>query len=1022
MTNKGFFIRRKILIALIAFLLVAAVYGVLSTQFIGQAHASEHHHNCSDCCESLMAYSFEDIQRLLSDGGQVYQNVRVYSEGLTGSYQVPIPNNQVEDLLNWNNGIQPLNTNPFPVTRIMYSGRPHYESIVIVLMGDAFTAEQYVDGNGNEGIALTHARAVMSAMIGIHPFGIFSDFFTVYMIHAVGQNQVAGINGYLGTVNAAGTLTSGTTRQARIAELASSLVVDANHIDMIQVISNSVTLNGFAFRNPPPLFPVRIAVASIVRNGNPPGGSSPEFPNGTLWHFIFIHEFGHSFGNLSDERGDHKADNNVANITSETNNNNLKWIHWVGHRRVLATPPRFGGWGAPAGNSCMMAGGNYTGPGQSFCGVCVAELTRRMALISGETFHGRLPNGNIPNTHTVAIADEIFSNGNNPLAITRILDSAFHGNTILHTLNIPTGISEIGDFAFLGATGLRRIYNLRPTPQLINNTTFAASGTTNSVQNGTPNQLNRSLITVHIPAGTYAAYRAAGWTGFNLVESPFIFTVLNASQRIVSVRQNPSTNAYRLSELNIPERVWINGHYHIVTQIAANGFANQTFISTITLPPTVTYIGRGAFLGTSFQLVIYLLPGRDYIQDRLFYNTGVRGSIVIPYGVWHIGYLAFSIGLMSGNSRIYLPESVESIADNAFFNPFPGGSPAVHLLYGRTHIQDNLFANTGAQRVILPYSLTHIGANAFQNLDFLQSIQIPGSVISVGANVFLGTWLWNSAQNNSVVYVSDWAVGVKGTLAGSYAVRNGTVAIADRAFSMTPGVSIVTIPSTVTAIGSNAFLGINVHIVFAEGRTQIQAGLLQNQSGVMNVTIPATVTSIGHEAFTSIETLRTVRLERSLLQQGGITALATGTAFSGAHSDFIVLVHYGSFSAFQNSSLWEQYKHRIQALPAFWMSVFEQVFWYAFECFSVPVIGPRARMIIDGHSPCNIKFLYLFDGDYKWVDFELSNGVPVLFNIQFDGAALSLSFEYAHHQSFYLCFYSAPRKIPFTIRIYYLQF
>jgi len=367
---------------------MAAVTGMLSPQFMGQVHAASE---------------------------QVYQDIRIYSGGgFTETQQVEIPDSELDYLTNWQNnqnngghghGIQsfsddPLTADGFDVTMMRDSGLSHEDSIVIVLFGDAFTEAQYGTWpNPATGTVLWHADAVINTMFGTHPYDDFEHLLTVYLIHTFGENQVAGENGYLGTVDASGELSSGTTWQSRIAELASLLVEDANHINMIQVIANSVTLNGFAFVNPPPLFPVRISVASIIRAGTslgkpagmPSGGicvcsnypNCTSIPTGTLWHNIIIHEFGHSFGNLSDERAAGLQTNNaIANVTNEANNNNVKWAHWYGHRLVTNPPMRFSGWAVPRGDGCIMrGGGGTTCIGTEFCGVCAAQMTCPRKLV-----------------------------------------------------------------------------------------------------------------------------------------------------------------------------------------------------------------------------------------------------------------------------------------------------------------------------------------------------------------------------------------------------------------------------------------------------------------------------------------------------------------------------------------------------------------------------------------------------------------------------------------------------------------
>ena len=129
----------------------------------------------------------------------------------------------------------------------------------------------------------------------------------------------------------------------------------------------------------------------------------------------------------------------------------------------------------------------------------------------------------IPNTindqNVVAIGNSAFANQTSlsdiviPFSVTAIGDNAFNGATALRTFTISSNVTSIGNNAFAGATGLRTIRNNSWIPQPINATTFAG--------------LNRANIRVQIPTGTYAAYRAAGWTGFALWEPVTVSFCLN---------------------------------------------------------------------------------------------------------------------------------------------------------------------------------------------------------------------------------------------------------------------------------------------------------------------------------------------------------------------------------------------------------------------------------------------------------------------------------------------------------------
>jgi len=340
-----------------------------------------------------------------------------------------------------------------------------------------------------------------------------------------------------------------------------------------------------------------------------------------------------------------------------------------------------------------------------FSGVARAELTRRLALLSGETFHGRLPNGNMPNTNTVTIAE----NQKN-----RILDSAFHGNTVLHTLNIPASISTIGDFAFLGATGLRVINNLSLVPQQINDTTFATIGTVDNVQNSTPNQLDRRQIIVNIPFGTRQAYIDAGWRDFILVETLGTAGLIFSGTTLTGFNPQPNFDG----RLLIP-----NG----VTQIAPNALAN--FVGNrIVIPSSVTSIGNNVFASTI--AMIELATGRTIIQDGLFANTGV--------------------------SSVFIPTSVTHIGNHAFYNT---DLRQINLDTNIRHIGAFAFASTGVgtwlREITLPLALNYVGDRAFANTP-VETIRVRGFASEDNTNWHANWNLVNPSTNQRAAVIWNY--------------------------------------------------------------------------------------------------------------------------------------------------------------------------------------------------------------------------------------------------------------------------
>jgi len=471
---------------------------------------------CYDCVQD--GYTVDDILQTLNDDEKAYHDVIISED--EPEFFIDIEYGDAQPFQNENND--------FRYYRIRCSGRPLEDSIVVMLLSDGFAREQFgtwdiYNPDPGLGTALWHADQAINTMLGRHPFSLFADRFIVYMIHDIPYDQEPGVNGYFGTVTATGGLTPMGVANANrvnthISTSAHGVTHTIGHQDMVHVISNaSGGPVGYAWissgmgiqynhhRN--------VAVTSIRR----PAGPSSNLSTYSEWHEMLLHEFGHSFGTLLDEllgipasdldrlHGDRRA--NTSRLSSDTE---VKWQHWVGYRNVSIVP-RDGDWVVPAGSNCIMGDGLRVDG--EFCGVCSAELIRRMAYITGEPFHGRSPV-----TNRVELESAFITSTNYPWVhtsyipiaqgTTRILDSAFHGNRAVQSVSIPTSVRTIGDYAFIGATGLRVIYNHNITPQQINDTTFTG--------------VTRSNVTVYIPIGTTQAYRNAGWTNFRLVETPSI--------------------------------------------------------------------------------------------------------------------------------------------------------------------------------------------------------------------------------------------------------------------------------------------------------------------------------------------------------------------------------------------------------------------------------------------------------------------------------------------------------------------
>jgi len=151
--------------------------------------------------------------------------------------------------------------------------------------------------------------------------------------------------------------------------------------------------------------------------------------------------------------------------------------------------------------------------------------------------------------------------------------------------------------------------------------------------------------------------------------------------------------------------------------------------------------------------------------------------------------------------------------------------------------------------VAIPDTVTKIEGSAFENCTKLASITIPDSVKEICFDAFAGTRYFKDKKNwqNDVLYIGNHLIKANKTISGSCIIKDGTVLIADDAFSGCKMLESVNIPNSVKSIGSSAF---------------------QNCSELTEVTIPDSVTNIPSYAFNFCEKLASITLPDSITSIG----------------------------------------------------------------------------------------------------------------------------------------------------------
>ena len=427
-------------------------------------------------------------------------------------------------------------------------------------------------------------------------------------------------------------------------------------------------------------------------------------------------------------------------------------------------------------------------------------------------------------------------------------DSPFYDNASIKSVVIESGVTSIGICAFRCCTSLTSV----TIPDSVTSIGYSAFNSCTSLTsiNVEENNIN---------------YSSVNGVLFNRNQNELICYPAGKNDKnyeipdsVTSIGDRAFSNCTSLTSVIIPNSV---------TSIGNSAFENCTSLTSVTIPDSVTSVSHSAFEGCTSLSNVILHDGVTDIAWMAFSGCKSLTSVTIPNSVTSIDDRAFSN--CTSLTSVTIPDSVTSIGNSTFESCI--SLTSVTIPNSVTSIGNATFEGCiNLTMATLPNSVTSIGSSAFANCTSLASRTIPDSVTVIGSNAFYNTPYYNDKSNwiNGVLYMSNCLLNTNNyfNLTNNYIVENSTRVIAGNAFCYRANLTSVTIPDSVTSIGSAAFEDCTnlTSVTIPNSVTSIGSFAFYDCTSLTSVTIPDGVTSIGDSAFRYCSGLTSVTIPDSV--------------------------------------------------------------------------------------------------------------------------------------------------------------
>lgn len=271
------------------------------------------------------------------------------------------------------------------------------------------------------------------------------------------------------------------------------------------------------------------------------------------------------------------------------------------------------------------------------------------------------------------------------------------------SINVPTGVSSIGNYVFYGCTSLQSVV----LPEGV------ISIGSNAFQNC------HQLEEIQMPS-------SISYIGDCAFDGCSSLTSVTLNEGIETIGEYAFNGCSNLTSLSIPSTV---------VTIGTAAFQHcVSLASSIKIPSGVKTIGDFAFSECLSLTSITLNEGLNTIGEYAFQSCSSISSLSIPTTVTSIGQYAFD-GCSSIASEITIPSGVYEISNDAFYGCH--SIPSVIISEGVKSIGSGAFYDCyNMSSVLIPSTVASIGEYAFKNCSSLKDVVLPEGLTILKNDVF----------------------------------------------------------------------------------------------------------------------------------------------------------------------------------------------------------------------------------------------------------------------------------------------